>query len=108
MEQILDMVWFPLCRDGLFQEEHVAGALDFLDEFAMEFGGHAGDAAGKDAALFGHELFEQFGVLEVDRLAVDIDAALGCVARVAAPGAVILGINGHTFPYLLSIFILDG
>src|ERR1700743_3074798 len=71
---------------SLFDEQHVAGALDFLRELAVHLGGHAGDAARQDAALLGEKCLEQLDVLEIERFGVDIDAALRQRAKRAAAG----------------------
>src|SRR5271155_4666270 len=49
----------------LFDEEDVAGALDFRRQLAVHLGGHAGDATRKDAAFFGQEFLEQLDVFKV-------------------------------------------
>src|SRR6202789_1993202 len=61
---------------SLFDQQHVAGALDLLRELAVHLGGHASDAAGQNAALLRQEFLEQFGILEIDCFHVDVDASL--------------------------------
>ena len=60
----------------VFDEQDVAGPLDFGRELAMHLGGHAGDAARKDAALFGEEFLEQLDIFKVEGFGVDINATL--------------------------------
>ena len=79
----------------LFDEEDVAGALDFRRQLAMHLGSHAGDASRKDAAFFREEFLEEFDVFKVERFNVDVDTTLRQGAERTAPGAHGFGCGRH-------------
>ena len=68
----------------------------------MEMGRHAGDAAGKDLAAFGDELFQQIGILVIDRFDGDVDPAPGHGAVGTAKCGTALGGFGLHESYLVS------
>ena len=56
-------------------EQNRPGALDLAGYFAVQMGGHAGHATGQDLAGLGDETLEQVGVLVINGLDADVDAA---------------------------------
>jgi hypothetical protein len=58
--------------EKLLHQQHLARAFDGAGQAALIMRGHAGVFAGQDAALVGHELPEQIGVLEIERINSEI------------------------------------
>ena len=54
--------------EKLLHQQHLAGAFDGAGHAALIMRGQAGVFAGQDAALVGHELPEQVGILEIQRV----------------------------------------
>jgi hypothetical protein len=61
---------------ALFHQQRLARALDGAGQPALVMRGQAGVFAGQDAALVGHKLPEQIGVLEVERVGGEINLRL--------------------------------
>ena len=75
----------------------MARLFDRVGDFAVEFGGHAGDAAGQDFTGFGGELGEQLRVGGDDKIRGDIMAAARHLpVRLAEVDAALNGLRfGH-------------
>ena len=55
-------------ENKLLHQQHLARALDGTGQLALIMRGHPGVFARQDAALIGHKLPEQIGVLEIERV----------------------------------------
>ena len=72
----------------------------------MKLGCHAGNAAGKDFALFRDELLQHVGVLIIERFGADIDAfAIGDTAGATATALVFLNRGSHRVILSISAFL---
>ena len=67
----------------LFHQEHGTAALDLARDLAMQMRRHTRNAARQNLAAFGNEFLQEIGILVVDCLQRDVDAA----ARHRAVGA---------------------
>ena len=91
----------------LLHQQHLARAFDRASHAALIMGGQAGVFAGQDAALVGHELPEQVGVFEIQRVDGEINfrfwtrcAVFRGAARTASVPFVGIGFAWHG--YLIS------
>jgi hypothetical protein len=94
-------------RNPLLHQQHLARAFDGAGQAALVMGGQAGVFAGQDAALIGHKLPEQIGVLEIQRVSGEINLGFGPgratfhrAARTTAIRFIGIGSAGHG--YLIS------
>ena len=94
-------------ENGLLHQQHLARALDGKGQTALVMRGHPGVFARQDAALVGHVLPEQIGVLVIERVGGKVNLRLRTrraffrltAARTAAV-LVGMGLAGHN--YLIS------
>jgi hypothetical protein len=60
----------------LLHQQHLPGALDRTVKAALIMGRQAGVLTGKNAAMVGHELFQQIDVFEIQRVDREVDFGL--------------------------------
>jgi hypothetical protein len=93
-------------RRQLLHQQHLPRAFDRVGEAALVVGRHPGVFAGQNAALVGHVLAQQIGVLEIQRVGGEVN--LGFWTRRAVfhgtlAALVLFGVSfpGHNY-YLIS------
>ena len=75
----------------LLHQKARPAALDFAGDFSMQVRRHAGDAARKNLAAFGHEFLQEIGILIIDCFNGDVDATTRHRAIGTAEGGTAFG-----------------
>jgi hypothetical protein len=61
-------------KKGLLQKKHGPAALDLPGNPAMKTRGNSGHTAGQNLAALRHKFAEEFGILVIHRLIIEVDA----------------------------------
>jgi hypothetical protein len=91
----------------LFHQQHLARAFDGVGQAALIMRRHAGVFARQNAALIGHVLLEQGGVLEIERVLGEVNfwlrARRAVFRRAAVAALVFVGVRLAGHNYLISL-----